>query len=60
MLADDRMTTESVAGAAMKTDAIVLRESDTRRLILKTMIADKPDAPVRGVLGWQRIRADEG
>lgn len=58
-MADDRITIESVAVAAMETDPIVLRESDTRRLIFKAMIVDKPGAPVRGVFVWQRKRADD-
>jgi hypothetical protein len=58
-MADDKITTESIAIGAVETDPIILRESDTRRLIFKAMIVDKPSAPVRGVFVWQRKREDD-
>jgi len=58
-MADDRITTESVAVSAQETAPIVLRESETRRLVFKAMIVDKPAAPVRGCFVWQRKRAAE-
>src|SRR5689334_18319319 len=58
-MTDEKITTESVALTAVETDPIVLRESDTRRLVFKPMIVDKPEAPVRGVFVWQRKRAAE-
>ncbi len=56
-MTDDRITTESVAVSAQETDPIVLRESETRRLVFKAMIVDRPGAPVRGCFVWQRKRA---
>jgi hypothetical protein len=53
---DERITTESVALTVQETDPIVLRESETRRLIFKPMIVDQPEDPVRGVFVWQRKR----
>ncbi|HYI80579.1 MAG TPA: Shedu immune nuclease family protein [Thermoleophilaceae bacterium] len=53
-MVNTRITTESVAANAVDTDPIVLRESDTRRLVFKPMIVDKSEAPVRGVFVWQR------
>ena len=58
-MADDKITTESVAVSAQDTDPIVLRESETRRLVFKAMIVDKPEAPVRGYFVWQRKRAED-
>jgi hypothetical protein len=58
-MADDRITTESVALGAQETDPIVLRESETRRLVFTAMIVDKPGAPVRGCFVWQRKRAKD-
>src|SRR3990172_13346089 len=55
-MADERITTESVALNVLETDAIVLRESETRRLVFKPMIVDQPEAPVRGYFVWQRKR----
>lgn len=56
----DRITTESVAATALETDPIVLRASETRRLVFQPMIVDQPEAPVRGYFVWQRKRkADE-
>jgi hypothetical protein len=56
----DKITTESVAVGAQETDPIVLRESETRRLVFKPMIVDKPEAPVRGYFVWQRkLKANE-
>src|SRR3954464_13447004 len=53
-MSDERITTESVALNAVETDPIVLRESDTRRLVFLPMIVDQPGAPVRGYFVWQR------
>lgn len=59
-MTDERITTESVALSVLATDPIVLRESETRRLVFMPMIVDQPDAPVRGYFVWQRKRkADE-
>lgn len=59
-MADERITTESVALNVLETAPIVLRESETRRLVFKPMIVDQPEAPVRGYFVWQRKRkADE-
>jgi len=58
-MADDRITTESVAVGAEETDPIVLRESETRRLVFNAKIVDKPEAPVRGYFVWQRKRAED-
>jgi hypothetical protein len=58
-MSDDRITTESVALTAVETDPIILRESDTRRLIFQPMIVDQPGAPVRGCFVWQRKRASD-
>jgi hypothetical protein len=59
-MTDERITTESVALNVLETDPIVLRESETRRLVFMPMIVDQPDAPVRGYFVWQRKRkADE-
>jgi hypothetical protein len=59
-MADRRITTESVALNALETGPIVLRESETRRLVFKPMIVEQPEAPVRGYFVWQRKRkADE-
>ena len=58
-MSDDQITTESVALSALETDAIVLRESDTRRLVFKAMIVDKPESPVRGTFVWQRKRSSD-
>lgn len=59
-MTSDKITTESVAVGAQETDPIVLRESDTRRLVFKPMIVDKPEAPVRGYFVWQRkLKAQE-
>lgn len=59
-MSDRKISTESVAPGAMETDAIVLRESDTRRLVFKPMIVERDGAPVNGVFVWQRKRtADE-
>jgi hypothetical protein len=53
-MADDKITTESVAASAQETDAIVLRQTDTVRLVFVPMIVDRPDSPVRGYFVWQR------
>ncbi len=59
-MSDERITTESVAVNALETDPIVLRESDTRRLVFVPMIVDQLEAPVRGYFIWQRKgKADE-
>jgi len=59
-MANERITTESVALNVLETAPIVLRESETRRLVFKPMIVDQPEAPVRGYFVWQRKRkADE-
>ena len=58
-MSDDQITTESVALSALETDAIVLRESDVRRLVFKAMIVDKPESPVRGTFVWQRKRRSD-
>lgn len=59
-MADDRITTESVALNVLETDPIVLRESESRRLVFQPMIVDQPEAPVRGYFVWQRkLKADE-
>jgi hypothetical protein len=59
-MADDKITTESVALGAQETEPIVLRESETRRLVFQAMIVDKPGAPVRGYFVWQRkLTGDE-
>jgi hypothetical protein len=59
-MTSDKITTESVAVGAQETDPIVLRESETRRLVFKPMIVDKPEAPVRGYFVWQRkLKANE-
>ena len=55
-MADERITTESVAVNVLETGPIVLRESDTHRLVFKPMIVDRPEAPVRGYFVWQRKR----
>jgi hypothetical protein len=57
---DEHITTESVAVNAVETGPIVLRESETRRLVFKPMIVEKPEAPVRGYFVWQRkLKADD-
>jgi hypothetical protein len=48
-MADERITTESVALSVLETDPIVLRESETRRLVFKPMIVDLPEV-VRKIL----------
>jgi hypothetical protein len=53
---EERITTESLALTVVETDPMVLRESDTRRLVFQAMIVDQPAAPVRGVFVWQRKR----
>src|SRR5712692_4693468 len=58
-MADEKISTESVAGTAVETDPIVLRQSDTRRLVFQAMIVDKPEAPVNGVFVWQRKRKED-
>ena len=55
-MSEERITTESVARRVLETDPIVLRESETRRLVFQTMIVDQPEAPVRGCFVWQRKR----
>src|SRR3712207_6805669 len=57
---EKRIRTDSVAVNAAETDVIVLRESNTRRLVFKPMIVDQPEAPVRGVFVWQRKRTADG
>lgn len=57
---DRKITTESVAVNAAETEPIVLRETDTRRLVFQAMIVDQPAAPVRGFLVYQRkLKGDE-
>lgn len=59
-MADEKITTESVALGAAETGPIILRESDSRRLVFQPMIVDQSEAPVRGRFVWQRKkRADE-
>lgn len=52
-MADRTIRTESVAVGAEETDPIVLRETDTRRLVFVPMIVANED-PVRGYFVWQR------
>lgn len=57
---DGHIATASVSSNAAETDPIVLRESDTRRLVFKPMLIEKDEAPVRGNFVWQRKKkADE-
>lgn len=56
-MADGKITTESVAAGVVETEPIVLRESETRRLVFNAMIVDREEAPVRGYFIWQRKRA---
>ncbi len=59
-MADGKITTESVAQGAAETAPIVLRQTDTVRLVFQAMLVEKPEAPVRGVFVWQRKKkADE-
>jgi Shedu protein SduA, N-terminal/Shedu protein SduA, C-terminal len=59
-MGDGKITTETVALGVAETAPIVLRETDTRRLVFQPMIVEKPEAPVRGVFVWQRkLKADE-
>jgi Shedu protein SduA, C-terminal/Shedu protein SduA, N-terminal len=59
-MADEKITTESVALGAAETAPIVLRQTDSVRLVFQAMLVEKPEAPVRGVFVWQRKkRADE-
>lgn len=55
-MADDRIVTATVAANVAETDPIVLRESETRRLVFKPMLVDQAEAPVRGYFVWQRKR----
>ena len=53
-MADDHIATATVAANVAETDPIVLRESDSRRLVFKPMLVDQAEAPVRGYFVWQR------
>jgi hypothetical protein len=53
-MADDHIVTATVAANVAETDPIVLRESDSRRLLFKPMLIDQAEAPVRGYFVWQR------
>lgn len=56
-MSEGKITTESVAAGVVETEPIVLRESETRRLVFKAMIIDREEAPVRGTFVWQRKKA---
>jgi hypothetical protein len=59
-MADEKITTESVALGVQETDPIVLRQTDTVRLVFVPMIVDRPQSPVRGYFVWQRkLKADQ-
>jgi hypothetical protein len=59
-MADNKITTESVAVGVQETDPIVLRQTDTVRLVFVPMIVDRAESPVRGYFVWQRkLKADE-
>lgn len=53
-MAEKKITTESVALGAVETDPIVLRQTETVRLVFLPMIVDVPESPVRGYFVWQR------
>lgn len=53
-MAADHIATATVAANVAETDPIVLRESDSRRLVFKPMLVDQAEAPVRGCFVWQR------
>jgi hypothetical protein len=53
-MADDHIVTATVAANVAETDPIVLRESDSRRLVFKPMLIDQAEAPIRGYFVWQR------
>lgn len=55
-MADDHIVTATIAANVAETDPIVLRESDSRRLVFKPMLIDQAEAPVRGYFVWQRRR----
>ena len=59
-MAEEKITTESVALNAAETAPIILRQTENVRLVFQAMLVDKPEAPVRGVFVWQRKKkADE-
>jgi hypothetical protein len=55
----DRISTTSVSANVVETDPIVLRETDTRRLVFQPTIVEH-DHPLRGTFVYQRkLKADE-
>ena len=53
-----RIATTSVSFDVVETEAIVLRESDQRRLVFLATLVDRP-YPLRGFFVWQRKKAKD-
>src|SRR3954464_6493040 len=53
-MSQERISTRSVSRDVVETDPIVLRESDTRRLVFLPTMLDRPDDPLRGCFVYQR------